>query len=72
VRITLLTDDGALVYVRYDGRADLSGGAGSAPIYVAPRFETGDERYAWLNRLQAVGKGAVEGSLIRYAWFEVR
>ena len=45
VRITLLTDDGALVYVRYDGRADFYAGAGSAHIYVAQRFETRDERY---------------------------
>jgi len=26
-------------------------------IYAAPLFHTGDERYAWLNRVQAVAKG---------------
>jgi hypothetical protein len=72
VRATLETDDGALVYVQYTGRNDLSGGPGSAPIYVAPRFETGDERYTWLNRIQAVGKGRLDGAELTYDWFEVR
>ena len=42
-------------------------------IYVAPRFETGDERYAWLNRIQAVGKGILNQDLsLEYEWYEVR
>jgi len=42
-------------------------------IYVAPRFETSDERYAWLNRVQAIGKGIVnEDLLLDYEWYEVR
>ncbi|MGH3578925.1 MAG: hypothetical protein ACRDU0_15405 [Mycobacterium sp.] len=28
-------------------------------LYGAPIFETGDERYAWLNRVQAVFRGVV-------------
>jgi len=32
-----------------------------APVYITPLFETSDERYAWLNKIQAVGKGTVEG-----------
>jgi hypothetical protein len=27
--------------------------------YIAPRFETGDERYAWLNQSVFVGQGRV-------------
>jgi hypothetical protein len=39
----------------------------------SPRFETGDERYAWLNRIQAVRKGTVNEDLsIDYEWYEVR
>jgi flavin reductase (DIM6/NTAB) family NADH-FMN oxidoreductase RutF len=29
----------------------------TSPVYTTPRFETGDERYAWLNKMQAVMKG---------------
>jgi uncharacterized protein DUF3237 len=72
VRFTAETDDGALIYVQYHGRTDVSQGPGSAPIYVAPRFETGDERYAWLNKIQAVGKGTLSGNVVTYEWYEVR
>lgn len=36
-----------------------------------PRFETGDPRYAWLNRLVAVGSGAREPAAVRISMFEV-
>lgn len=73
VRVTLITDEGALVFVQYNGRTDLSGGTDApAPVYVAPRFETGDQRYTWLNSVQAIGKGHVSGREITYEWFEVR
>jgi hypothetical protein len=68
VRATLETDDGALVYAHYQGRALLDTGR----IYVAPMFETSDERYDWLNAVQAVGKGTLEGNRLRYEWYEVR
>lgn len=50
VRVLVETADGALVFVQYQGRVDLSAGMG-APIYIAPRFETSDPRYAWLPGL---------------------
>lgn len=65
-----LTGDGALVFVQYRGPSDVTGGVGAAPIYVAPRFETSDERYQWLNHIQAVAKGLL--SELRYDWFELR
>jgi hypothetical protein len=61
IRMTLETDDGAVVYLSYEGRADWSGGMGTTPVYAAMRFEAGDERYRWLNALQPVGKGTVGG-----------
>ena len=67
VRLTVETDDGALVFIQYRGRI-----AGGGSIYVAPLFETGDERYSWLNGIQAVGKGQLEGNRLRYEWYEVR
>ena len=36
-----------------------------------PRFETGAPRYAWLNRLIAVGSGAREPAAVRVSIFEV-
>lgn len=56
-RLTLRTDDGALIYMTYGGRLDLSNPSAGMFAYVAPVFETGDPRYAWLNAVQAVGKG---------------
>jgi len=72
VRLTFETDDGAIILAQYTGRSDLTQGAGGAPIYVAPRFETGDERYAWLNSIQAAGKGALDGLQLTYEWYELR
>lgn len=73
VRATLETDDGALVFVQYNGRFDLSDPAAPGPVYTTPRFETGDPRYAWLNKVQAVMKGRSDGgSLIAYRLYEVR
>ena len=72
VRATMETDDGAVVFLHYTGRTDVSGGPGASPIYVAPVFETGDPRYSWLNAVQAVGKGALDGAVLRYEWYELR
>ena len=69
VRATVLTHDGALVYIQYHGRSDTTNGFGSAPVFVAANFETGDARYRWLNSVQAVGRG--ELSTLRYDWYEL-
>ena len=71
VRGVLRTHDDATVYVQYRGRIDMSNGPGTAPIYVAPTFETADERYAWLNLVQAVGVGTLDGEHLHYDWYEV-
>jgi hypothetical protein len=67
IRMTLRTDDDAVIYLAYEGRADWSGGMGQAPVYVGMRFEAGDERYRWLNALQLFGKGQLrEGGGLAY------
>lgn len=68
VRQVIRTDDGALVYVSYQGRCD----RGRGTYTVAPTFETDDERYAWLNGVQAIGQGRSDGDDIVYEMFEVR
>jgi Protein of unknown function (DUF3237) len=55
VRFPLKTDDGAFIYVEYQGRGEMATGT----IAVAPTFQTGSEKYKWLNRTQAVGAGNV-------------
>ena len=69
-RYTVRTDDGALVYVRNLGlrhgpddvmeRIRRGEVVDPAEYYFrsTPRFEAGDERYTWLNRILAVGSGA--------------
>src|SRR5690242_7846788 len=68
VRQVVQTDDGATVYVTYHGRCDRSRGT----YTVAPTFETADERYTWLNAVQAVGQGRYENGRLNYHMFEVR
>ena len=55
VRLTLLTEDGALILMTYSGIGIPK--EGSMSLRTAPQFETGDERYGWLNNVQAVGVG---------------
>ena len=68
VRQVVQTDDGATVYVTYNGRCDRSRGT----YTVAPTFETADERYIWLNAVQAIGQGRYENGRLNYEMFEVR
>lgn len=71
VRALMETDDGALVFMHYNGRVDMAKGPG-APLYSTPRFETGDDRYRWLNTVQAVGKGDFDGTTLVYELYEMR
>jgi hypothetical protein len=70
VRMTLATDDGALVHLRYGGRSERT--PENPYNYVAAVFETGDPRYAWLNKIQAVGKGLRVGDRVLYELYQVR
>ncbi|MEO1046348.1 MAG: DUF3237 domain-containing protein [Pseudomonadota bacterium] len=70
VRFCLETDDGAVLYLHWNGRfhappenleyamdqskADDPAGAHRYYFRTAPQFETGDARYAWLNNIIAV------------------
>jgi hypothetical protein len=69
VRITLKTDDAALIYARYAGmwhgrlevmaRLAQEETVDSSKYYfrIAPLFETRAERYTWINKIMAVGAG---------------
>lgn len=83
VRLLLETDDGARIYVQYHGvlamsekmRTALVGGEATgyddAYFMTQPRFETGDERYRWLNRVAAVGEGRLEPGVVEYRILEL-
>lgn len=85
-RITMETHDGALIYVSYRGvlrplsaahKHARKGGPQTpeekAEVYfrTTPMFETGDERYLWLNDIVAIGLGASIGGAVRYDVFEL-
>ncbi len=60
VRGTIHTGDGANIYIYYTGILDMSKGGPRGPIRTGIRFETGAERYAYLNRTQGVGIGVAD------------
>ena len=58
LRITLETDDGALIHMTFEGVRD-DGPPGGSYFRTVSRFETGDAKYSFLNRLLAVGSGQI-------------
>jgi hypothetical protein len=70
VRIQFETDDGARIYVQYVGLLELNEAVqafiagereetefGDQYFRIAPRLETGDPRYAWVNQTLFVAEG---------------
>jgi len=58
LRVTLKTDDGALIHMTFEGIRD-DGTAGAPYFRTLSRFETAEPKYAFLNRLLAVGTGEI-------------
>jgi hypothetical protein len=85
VRATLQTQDGANIYLRYQGVQVWTEAAGAklskgAPIeygeiywVASPVFETGDPHYTWLNNMITVAEGRLGpgGSWVEYRIFYV-
>ena len=86
VRACLETDNGALIYVAYQGRlvippplleAVLDIDAAERPdashyyFRVAPLFETAAPQYAWLNGILAVGVGQLVTGGVAYRVYEI-
>jgi hypothetical protein len=87
-RMSIRTDDGADIHVQYGGviviaPADFARMAAgealtAAEMYfiTAPVFQTADDRYAWLNQVQAIGKAVAlkggAGGYVRYELFAVK
>jgi hypothetical protein len=58
LRITLETDDGALIHMTFEGLRD-DGAPGGTYFRTVPRFEAAAAKYAFLNRLLAVGAAEI-------------
>jgi hypothetical protein len=58
LRVTLETDDHALIHMTFTGIRD-DAAPGAPHFRTLPRFETADPRYAFLNRLLAIGAGEI-------------
>jgi uncharacterized protein DUF3237 len=83
VRGQIRTDDGALIYTTYQGVIELNEGMQQASasggetgfedqyFRTAPRFETGDERYGWLNQSVFVARGRASRDGVAYQVFRV-
>ena len=82
-RYTLETGDGALISIRNKGYRHgpdevmqrlAAGEAVDPTLYYmrsTPWFETGDARYAWLNRIVCVGVGARRATAVEFEFLEV-
>lgn len=70
VRLSMQTDDGADIYITYVGFGHRNED-GTADIRTSPRFETGDERYAWLNSLFCVAVGKTTSDGVEYDVYAV-
>ena len=79
VRLQIHTDDGADIYVQYFGLVEYNeaaiganegkGSSDYADHYfrTAPRLETGDSRYEWVNRTLFVAEGRIHpGPVVEY------
>lgn len=69
-RLLFRTDDGAHIAMTYRGKAAKPPGEGGV-VLTAPTFQTDDPRYAWLNSVQAVGRGLRDGSVLRYELWQL-
>jgi len=86
VRATIKTDDGALIYISYNGifkdseeteaRAIKGEVLTSKDMYfvIAPTMQTSAKKYDWLNGVQCIGKmvGYKNDSYVKYDIFVVR
>ena len=83
VRITIRTDDDQYIYCYYCGILEISpeimeriqNGEDVDPseyyFRTTPVFETGSEKYSWLNRIVCVGVGKLEHKKVHYKIYQI-
>ena len=85
VRLVFRTNNGAHIYVTYRARMEMNDalkqvlfeGKGETDFgdnyWISQiQFETGDERYAWLNNLMAAGEGKLAPGVASYRVFALQ
>jgi hypothetical protein len=84
VRATAKTDDGAFIHTQYSGLIIMTPevqqrvfSAEDVPLdeyyfFTNPMFQTGHEKYAWLNDVVAVGRGKVVPGAVEYRVWALR
>jgi hypothetical protein len=70
VRALLMTDDDQRIYMTYKGVMYTPQG-GSLYWRITPYFETGSEKYAWLNSIVCVGVGYSVPTKVPYRIFQI-
>lgn len=87
VRMCLMTDDDALIFVHWHGlmvfepeeqgyaldfaKPDDPAGAGRYYFRTSPRFETADARHAWLNKVLAVSRSRTGDGGVIHRVFQI-
>ena len=83
VRGQIATDDGAVIYMTYQGLLQLTekviAATGTSEetafedqyFRTTPRLETGDERYSWVNHTMFVARGRMSSKGVEYEVFRV-
>ncbi len=85
VRVQFMTDDGAAIYLSYTGLIEMTEKVGQALadgsvgtdygdhyFRTTPCMETGDPRYAWVNRTVFVAEGHIKpGRVVEYKVYRV-
>jgi hypothetical protein len=83
VRVTIRTEDGELIFLHYRGvsnaspeiRERIQKGEDVDPseyyFRTTPIFETGSEKYSWLNKIICVGVGKTELKRVRYKIYQI-
>lgn len=81
VRLVIVTEDGANIFVQYFGIADTPTAIidkyragetvdfGESYFVTQPRFETSHPRYAWLNHVMAITEGRGSSSAVEYLMY---
>ncbi|MGR8949821.1 MAG: DUF3237 domain-containing protein [Gammaproteobacteria bacterium] len=83
VRATIETHDGALIYLEYFGKLELTEGVqaalagggetdyGDQYFMTSPRMQTGDPRYLWVNNIVCVSEGRLRSGRVEYNVYQV-
>ena len=83
VRLTLQTDDDALIYVEYTGKievnekvqkalaGEISLEYGDNYFFTNPRMQTSSEKYKYLNNIFCVGQGKFSPGKVHYTYYKI-